>query len=321
MVQFNWSDQIQNWVFKTWLDNKGSNVKVAVLDTGVDLSHPSLSALDVPGHKINVTEPGFNLSRLHEFCDCDVTDRHQEKGHGTQGISILSAAEEGENLLAGLIPKAEFFIIKVNTSDNRFFLVKDFLKGLEAAAVLKVDLVISSISFPSEDVESENISQEEIDRVFGLMEKSKTLFFTALPNTTPLKSWVGLSDANFPSNRPESINVGVISEQIFNKRKKEIAEQPAVHFLVSDSTGVFCKINKAYTEEPVTSSFAVYIIGGIAALYLASIKKREREDYSPRSKADILKGLSQQFQQLAALNTWRPAETLLLKTDVIDSLS
>lgn len=321
MVHFNWSDQIQNWVFKTWLDNKGSNVKVAVLDTGVDLSHPSLSSLDLAGHKINVAEPGFSLDRLHEFCNGDVTDKHQEKGHGTQGISVLSAAAEGENLLAGLIPRAEFFIIKVNTADHRFFLVKDFLKGLEAAILLDVDLIISSISFPLEDVQEENISRQEIDRVFGLLEKSRSLFFTALPNTTPLKSWVGLSDANFPSNRPESINVGVISEKIFEKRKEEIASQPAVHFLVSDSKGVFCGINKAYTEEPVTSSFAVYIVGGIAALYLASIMRREKEEYSPREKAAILKGLSQQFQNLAALNTWNTGNTTILKTNTIDSAS
>ena len=318
MIQFDWSEKVQNWVFKTWLENRGANVKIAVLDTGVDLAHPSLSSLDLPNHKINAAVPGFDPGRLGDFSNGDVTDRHQQRGHGTQCVSVLLAKPEGDNSLSGFTPSSEIFIIKVNTVDHKFFLVKDFLKGLEAAAKLKVDIVISSISFSKEDVEDENIPSAEIDRVFKLLRESGALLFAALPNATPLTPWAGLAAANFPNFRTEAINVGGISQMIYNKRKAEISTQPDVHFVVSDASGSFCKINNGYAVESISSSYAVYMLGGVAALYIASIKRREKEEYQPRQRADFLKGLSQQFRVLATSNAWDTSQPLLFKTNVID---
>jgi hypothetical protein len=318
MIQFDWSEKIQNWVFKTWLENKGADVKIAVLDTGVDLAHPSLSSLNQKDHKINTAVPGFDPGRLKDFCNEDVTDRHQQRGHGTQCVSVLSAVEEGGNILRGFVPRSEIFIIKVNTVDHKTFLVKNFLKGLEAAAILKVDIVISSISFPKEDVALENIPPAEIERVFTLLRNSGAVLFAALPNTTILTPWAGLAAENFPNHRPEAINTGVISEKIYNKRKAEISMQPDIHFVVSDAAGAFCKINNEYATEPVTSSYAVYLIGGVAALYISSIKKREKEAYKPRERTEFLKGLSQQFNKLSTANNWDATQSVLFKTNVVD---
>ncbi len=318
MIQFDWSEKIQPWVYKTWLENKGADVKIAVLDTGVDLAHPSLNSLDQLNHKINAAVPGFNPDRLQDFCNGDVIDRHQQRGHGTQCVSVLSAQTEGDNNLEGFVSKSEIFIIKVNTVDHKFFLVKDFLKGLEAAAKLKVDIVISSVCFPKEDVDAENIPPAEIDRVFTLLRNSGAVLFAALPNTSLLTPWAGLAAENFPNYRPEAINTGVISEKIFNKRKTEIDEQPDIHFVASDPTCAFCKINKGYAVEAATSSHVVYMLGGVAALYIASIKKREKEEYKPRERNDFLKGLSQLFQPLATANGWDASQLTLFKTKGVE---
>ena len=129
MIQFDWADKIQNHVFKTWLENKGEGVKIAVLDTGVDLAHPALKKVDKPGHKFNVAAIDFNPGNPLPNGNGNVADAYRKKGHGTQCLSVLTAMAEGENGLLGIAPEAEVFILKINTEDHKFFRVKDFLRG------------------------------------------------------------------------------------------------------------------------------------------------------------------------------------------------
>jgi subtilisin family serine protease len=319
MIQFDWSEQIQNWAYKTWRETKGDEVKIAILDTGVDLAHPSLRQLDQPNHKINAALPGFSPDRLSDFWNSDVTDRHRQKGHGTQCVSVLSATEEGENTLKGIAPKSEIFIIKVNTVDHKFFLVKDFLKGLEAAARLKVDIIISSICFPVEDVQDENIAPAEIQRVFTAVQQSGAVLFTSLPNMTPVASWSGLAKANYPNHWNEAVNVGALTETIYNNRKTEINTQPDIHFLASNANGTFCKINNGYVEEAISSSYGVYITAAVAALYISSIKKREKEAYQPRPRAEFLEGMSKLFKALKENNSWDGSQPVLYRTSAVSA--
>jgi hypothetical protein len=74
------------------------------------------------------------------------------------------------------------------------------------------------------------------------------------------------------------VNIGVVSQAILDARKSEIAAELGVHFLVSNAKGHFCKINGEYVEEPLSSSYATYLVAGIAALHLAALKKRLKSD-------------------------------------------
>ncbi len=315
MIQFDWSEQIQDWVFKTWRENQGAGVKIAVLDSGVDIEHPALKRLDQTGHKINVAAPGFDPKRLELFSNGDVSDKYQEKGHGTQCASTLAASPEDKNELRGVAPKAEIFIIKVCTLENKFFLAKDYLKGLEAAALLEVDLVISSICFPKEDLEAERISPAEIDRVLGLLDSSGAFLLASLPNRSHAATWKGLADKHFPNYWEKAVNVGAISKPIFIRRKEEIVAEPKIHFLASDAIGFFCKIQQEYEERRITSSFGVYLIAAVAALYLSSEKKRYRGDYQAPPLPEFLLKLSRLFQSLGESETWDDTQPVLYKTN------
>ncbi len=317
MIQFDWSEHIQNWAYKSWRKTQGDGVKIAVLDTGVDLAHAALKRLDQPGHKINAAVPGFDPNRLSDFWSGDVMDKHRQKGHGTQCVSVLSSAPEGENLVKGITPKAEVFIIKVNTVDHKFFLVKDFLKGLEAAAKLKVEVIISSICFPEEDIEAENIPREEVERVFGLVRQSGAMLFAALPNMPQHVSWTNLAKSNYPCFWENTVNIGAISAAVFNSRRTEIDAEPGIYFLASDAKGTFCKINREYTDEQISSSYGVYIVAAVAVLYLSYHKKKEKENYQPRQSSEFLSSMSRLFRPLMSSEPWDSSQLVLYRTSAL----
>ncbi|MBK8567196.1 MAG: S8 family serine peptidase [Saprospiraceae bacterium] len=301
MVQFDWSQKIQAAVFKKWQATGGKGIKIAVLDTGVELVHPALAHLNQEGHKFNTAILGFNPDDPTPFGNSDVTDGYRKKGHGTQCVSVVSSKATPTDLLVGIAPLAELFIFKVNTSDNKFFRVKDFLKGLEAATKLGADIIVVSIAYSPSDLTTEGIAQAEVDRVFGLVRKAGSLLFSALPNMEEEESWVGIAANSFPSLRPESINIGVVSQQMLNTRKAEIEAEQGVHLLVSNSNGTYCKIGGLYVQEPISSSYGTYLVAGIAALYLASKKKEAVPTNNPTFSAtsDAVKAISQKFVKLA----------------------
>ncbi|MCC6724084.1 MAG: S8 family serine peptidase [Saprospiraceae bacterium] len=316
MVQFDWSPKIQAAVFKKWQATNGKGVKIAVLDTGLDLAHPALSQLGQPGHKLNAAAVGFDPANPHLFGNGDVADAHRKKGHGTQCTSLLSARPTATDALSGIAPAAEVFIIKVNTVDHKFFRIKDLLRGLEAAANLKVDIILVSIAYPPEDLAAEGISTAEVDRVFGLVEQSGAVLFSALPNKKDQDSWLGIAAKSFPGQRPNSINVGAVSQAMLNGRLAEIDAEAGVHFLVSNAKGVLCKISGEYVEEPISSSYATYLVGGIAALCLASQKQRTTENGGVFTANDLIKKMGQKFTQLVNAPVLDPNTPVFFKKSI-----
>jgi membrane-anchored mycosin MYCP len=299
MVQFDWTLQIQAAVFKTWQATGGKGVKIAVLDTGVDTVHPALKHLNIAGHKLNAAAPGFDPKKPQLHGNGNVADAHRKRGHGTQCLSVISSKATGTDALVGIAPEAEVFVIKINTVDNKFFLVKDFLRGLEAAVNLGVDLVVASIAYLKGDVALENITPAEVDRVFGLLKQSGAVLLAALPNKDDSQSWAGIAANSFPSLRPETVNIGAVSQAMLDARKEEIDAEPGVHILVSNAIGHYCKINGEYAQEPISSSYATYLVAGIAALYLAALKKRLKTETPTLEDGDFSKGFGQRFVKLS----------------------
>ncbi len=81
-------------------DYTGKGVKIALLDTGVDYTHPEL----VPSYK-----GGYDFIN-------DDSDPMDDNGHGTHVAGILAAARDGKGIV-GVAPDAEIYAIKV--SDGR----------------------------------------------------------------------------------------------------------------------------------------------------------------------------------------------------------
>lgn len=89
-----------------WDASRGKGVRIAILDSGVDASHPDLA----PNLALNISE--VNSAVMPSVCD-DGTPQDQD-GHGTWTASLAAAAlGPGTGKMAGVAPSATILNIKV----------------------------------------------------------------------------------------------------------------------------------------------------------------------------------------------------------------
>jgi subtilisin family serine protease len=89
-----------------WDTTRGKGVRIAVLDSGVDTSHPDLA----PNLALNISE--VKPAEMPSVCD-DGTPQDQD-GHGTWTASLAAAAlGPGTGKMAGVAPSATILNIKV----------------------------------------------------------------------------------------------------------------------------------------------------------------------------------------------------------------
>ena len=102
-----------------WALGRGTGVVVAVIDTGVDMTHPDL----VP----NLLSNGYN------FGDGNANPQDM-RGHGTQVAGIIAASQNNGFGVSGLAPESKILPIKINVGDQDYF-TSDRLANAIAYAV------------------------------------------------------------------------------------------------------------------------------------------------------------------------------------------
>lgn len=111
--------------------NTGQGVKVAVLDTGIDSSHPDLlvaGGVNFAGIKDGSTQPA------------DWKDNH---GHGTHCAGILAARNNGIGVV-GVAPDAILYAVKVLADDGSGY-TSDVIQGLDWCATNGVKVASLSL--------------------------------------------------------------------------------------------------------------------------------------------------------------------------------
>jgi subtilisin len=109
-------------------NHTGAGIKIAVLDTGIDYTHPELA----PSYKGG-----------YDFINND-SDPMDDNGHGTHVAGILAAARDGKGIV-GIAPDAEIYAIKV--SDNRGSgSFSGLVKGIDWSIENGMDIVTMSIT-------------------------------------------------------------------------------------------------------------------------------------------------------------------------------
>lgn len=113
----------------------GSGVKVAVLDTGIDLDHPDL--------QVNI-KGGVNTINPFKSADDD-------NGHGTHVAGIIAGADNTVGVL-GVAPNASLYAVKVLNKNGSGF-ISDIIEGLQWSIDNNMQVVNMSLGTAS-DIQS-----------------------------------------------------------------------------------------------------------------------------------------------------------------------
>jgi len=116
------------WAKTTGLKPDGSKVRVGVIDTGIDFTHPDLK---------NQVVDGFN------FTTSAPTDYIDRAGHGTHCAGLIGA-EDNPFGVVGVNPKAELFAVKA-LGDNGFGSNDWITRGIKVCVDSGCDVISMSL--------------------------------------------------------------------------------------------------------------------------------------------------------------------------------
>ena len=114
----------------------GTGVKIAILDTGIDASHPELS----PAFKGGIS---FVQDANGVVSNPDPVD-DTSSGHGTHVAGIIAAARNGTGTV-GVAPQAHIYAVKVLAGDG-FGMVSWVLAGIDWAIEQQVSIINMSLA-------------------------------------------------------------------------------------------------------------------------------------------------------------------------------
>ncbi len=113
--------------------NMGNNVAVAVVDTGIDLTHPDLAA---------------NIAGNYNAIDSAATGQ-DDNGHGTHVAGTIAAVKDGKGV-AGVAPKARLYAVKVLSAQGSGS-SSSIVDGIGWAVEKKVSVINMSLGSPYND--------------------------------------------------------------------------------------------------------------------------------------------------------------------------
>jgi subtilisin family serine protease len=114
--------------------NKGTGIKIAVIDTGIDYDHPDLDA--------NIAGGKSFVRYTNDYMD--------DNGHGTHVAGII-AAEDNEAGVIGVAPEAELYALKALDSEGDGY-VSDIVAAIDWSVANDVQIISMSIGSNRNDV-------------------------------------------------------------------------------------------------------------------------------------------------------------------------
>ena len=127
-----------------WNQTRGSGVRVAVIDTGIDTDHPEFAG--------RISELSYNATEDKVVRDHGWNVIEDEQGHGTAVSGVIAAAMDGVGTV-GIAPEVELVVIKAESdSAGNFLRTSDLVFGLYYA--IEVDAQVVNMSFGGQEPEN-----------------------------------------------------------------------------------------------------------------------------------------------------------------------
>ena len=118
---------------RAWELSRGEGVIVAVIDTGIDIDHPSFEG--------RILESSFN-AHTGEIGLQGVRD---DIGHGTHVTGTLAGARVSPDYISGVATEAYIMSIKANLPGTGYFMTSDLLRSINYAVANGADIINMSL--------------------------------------------------------------------------------------------------------------------------------------------------------------------------------
>ncbi|MBN2350847.1 MAG: S8 family serine peptidase [Bacteroidales bacterium] len=233
-------NRLINNVPDEWRNSMGRGVKIAVIDSGINLNHPDLHILQ---------------SNVFDVCNSD-SGYNDTLGHGTHIAGLIDAKIKGIKGITGVAPEAELYIFKARHETKKFNpqqIAVAIEKALESGAkIINMSFKLSYF----DDVKFKNAIQKA--------KENNCIMIAAAGDDEFLK----YDQFNKPAFFEEMIAVGAVDIDFHQSNTKKYNTK--LDFILpkkllwSASTS-----EKNNYEQLEGSSMATALITGISALYFS----------------------------------------------------
>ena len=132
---------------QAWTTTTGTGATVAVVDSGVDLTHPDLAANLLTATDADFVEPDGNCTGPKNQRVCVQDGPQDENGHGTHVAGIIAAVANNGTGVAGVAPGAK--ILPVRVLDETGTGTGDTALAIRYAVDHGADVINMSLGYPS----------------------------------------------------------------------------------------------------------------------------------------------------------------------------
>ncbi len=267
-----------------WRRTRGRGTRIAIIDTGFVLRHPTLKHLARPGGRYDMTRPGFADRPGNDLVASRST-------HGTEVLSLLAARPSAAFPVGGVAPEAEFFLLKVADAAGRIQ-PAPLLDALEFAIdKLKADIITVSVSVRPNLLK--NADRKRLEDIDDKLAKESILLFTSLPNAGNTFELLTARRLKVPATARQALRVGAISESFFAAFHWKKFD-PEIH-LLANQPHIACCSGSTIKQVPLSSSYATPLMAGIAALAMAH--KGGRQAMTTPTQKDAMAAFRQMLRE------------------------
>lgn len=239
----------------------GEGVKIAVIDSGINVSHPDLN-------QSNILQ-GYNCI----FGAEDINDYSDNIGHGTMVTGIIAAQTDNEHSISGIASNAQIIPIKI--TDTNTLNISSIFLGLEKA--LKTDCNIINMSFGGAitDKKALSVLKGYIDEA-----EEKGIIVVAAVGNSGHKDNV----MNYPAGFDNVIGVGSVNEDLtasyFSQKNESV-------FISAPGNNIISLFKNNSTTTGLGTSLSAPIVTAVIAII-----KEVRPECSLKEIKDLLKKTS-----------------------------
>lgn len=253
--------------YAAWNTAKGENVLVAVIDSGINRTHPDLKK---------------NIKAAVNKCSFAQNGAEDNSGHGTHVAGIIAAVADNGIGVAGVAPAAKLLAIKAGDyiKGKVGFASADIVKSINYAVSQGADVINMSLGGPSKDVPVQNAITNAADH--GVV-------VVAAAGNAAYDMANGVKE--YPACCEDVITVSSVTRSgelsYFSNYGKGIINvaAPGGSALEDYTLDIFsCYLNNAYAYMPGTS-MASPVAAGTAALILSADSALRKSKNRTRAEA------------------------------------